>query len=140
MGIAAALTLEPGHVKIGTAFLRCPEAQTNAAWADALAGFEPEATVLTRAFSGRLGRSIETDYTRGAKSPEVPVPAPYPAQGGLTAPMRQPQWPRTTFSEWRRGQDKALHSLVSRACGRFPPAHLGRSLGAFTVNAILVNS
>jgi nitronate monooxygenase len=45
--------------------------------------------VLTRAFSGRLGRSIETDYTRAANSPEAPRPASYPAQGGLTAPMRQ---------------------------------------------------
>ena len=35
---------------------------------------------MTRAFSGRLGRAIETDYTRAINSPE----APSPAQGGLT--------------------------------------------------------
>ena len=87
-GVAAALLLGASAAQIGTGFLRCPEAGTHPAWADALARTLPEGTALTRAFSGRAGRSVATQYVLAAAGPDVPRPAPYPVQRGLTAAMR----------------------------------------------------
>lgn len=87
-GIAAALMLGASAVQIGTGLLRTPEAKIAPAWADALGRAQPEDTLPTRAFSGRLGRSIATAYARAAAEPEAPRPAPYPVQRALTRAMR----------------------------------------------------
>ncbi|MEO0363788.1 MAG: nitronate monooxygenase [Pseudomonadota bacterium] len=87
-GIAAAMLLGASAVQIGTGYLRTPEAAIARSWADAIGQAAPEDTVATRAFSGRLGRSLRTTYAEAAAAPEAPPPAPYPIQRALTGPMR----------------------------------------------------
>ncbi|MBC8791719.1 MAG: nitronate monooxygenase [Tagaea sp. CACIAM 22H2] len=87
-GMAAAFAMGAAAVQIGTGFLRTPEAGIASAWADALGQTPPEATRLTRAFSGRAGRSIATEYVHAAAAPDAPLPAPYPVQRAITQAMR----------------------------------------------------
>ncbi len=87
-GVAAALLLGASAVQIGTGFLRSPQSGIASAWRDRLATARPEDTQPTRAFSGRLGRALATDYVRNANGAHAPAPAPYPVQRGLTGPMR----------------------------------------------------
>jgi len=87
-GVAAALLLGASAIQIGTALLRTPEAGIAAPWADAIGGAAPEDTAATRAFSGRLGRSVRTPYVSAAHDADAPAPAPYPIQRNLTQPMR----------------------------------------------------
>ncbi len=87
-GVAAALALGASAAQVGTGFLRCPEAGLNPAWSAGIAATPPEGTTVTRAFSGRAGRSIATDYARQAAEADAPAPAPYPVQRALTQALR----------------------------------------------------
>jgi nitronate monooxygenase len=59
------------------------------AYADRLARTEAHETMVTRAFSGRPGRSAATTYVLAAGAPDAPRPAPYPVQRGLTRAMKE---------------------------------------------------
>jgi nitronate monooxygenase len=114
--VAAALLLGASAVTIGTALRRCPETRLPAAWDAALVGLDPERTMLTRAFSGRLGRAVATDYVRAAAATGAPPPAPYPVQRGLTAAMRA--------DALRRGDMSGMQLWAGQgtALGRVEPA------------------
>jgi nitronate monooxygenase len=88
-GIAAALVLGASAVQIGTGFLRTPEAKMHPAYVDRLAHTAADDTMITRAFSGRFGRSVATEYVRAANAPNCARPAPYPVQRELTRAMRE---------------------------------------------------
>jgi len=117
-GVAAALILGASAAVIGTAFLRCPEANLHPAWAEELAHTTPELTILSRAFSGRPGRSIASDYVRAALEPDAPEPAPYPVQRRLTTAMR--------LDAQKSGDIQRMQawSGQSAALGRAAPASL----------------
>lgn len=83
---AAALVLGASAVQIGTGFLRTSESNIHPAWKNAISQTTPESTIITRAFSGRAGRSIANSYAIAAAA--GPPPAPYPVQRGLTAALR----------------------------------------------------
>lgn len=82
-GITEVRRLGAAAAQLGTAFLRCPEAGTNAV-ARAAVGTSA-GTVLTRAFTGRLARGIANTWTAGVGRE---APSAYPQVHHLTSPLR----------------------------------------------------
>ena len=123
-GMAAALTLGASAAQIGTAFLRCPEAKIDAAWADALGRTLPEDTMVSRAFSGRPGRSIATDYALAASGPEAPARRPIRYSAGSQRVCAKTPRRRAICSACRPGRDnpprwraRKRQPRLSRGCG-----------------------
>ncbi|GAA2744873.1 nitronate monooxygenase [Terrabacter aerolatus] len=73
-------------VQVGTALLLSPEAGTGLAYRRALADPAFERTAVTRAYSGRLARALETDFLRRH---QAEAPAAYPEVHHLTVPLRR---------------------------------------------------
>ena len=82
--IAAVLAAGAAAAQLGTAFLRCPEADTAAVHRQALADHAP--TAMTRAFTGRLARGIRNRFLDRYSAA---APVAYPELHHLTAPLRQ---------------------------------------------------
>lgn len=87
-GLVAALALGASAVQMGTAFLACKEAGTNAAYREALMRGRENATTLTRAFSGRMARGLSNEFIEKWNA-EGMEHLPYPWQNAFTQPMRR---------------------------------------------------
>ena len=87
-GIAAALALGADGVQVGTAFLACEESGAPQFHKDLLFSDAAKYSVLTRAFSGRLGRGLMNRIARDMNGKEKDL-LPYPMQSRFMGALRQ---------------------------------------------------
>lgn len=108
-GMKAAFALGAEGVLLGTAFLACDESNAEPLHKAKL--FSPEAryTGLTRAYTGRLARSLENRLMLEADAQGL-EPAPYPAQGWLLSQLRRAgiEQGRTDLMSLWAGQSASL--------------------------------
>jgi len=83
--IRAALDRGAVAVQMGTAFLACPEAATPEGEKRELVNAKKDTTVLTRAFSGRVARTLHNEFIDLVGEKNF---LPFPIQASLTRPMR----------------------------------------------------
>jgi nitronate monooxygenase len=132
-GIVAALALGAAAVQIGTAFLACDESNAHPAHRAALRA-AAGGTLLTRGFTGRLGRGLRNTLAEALESP-VLARLPYPFQGHLVAALKQtalasgrfdlvPFWSGQSAPLIRHGQAAELFgALVQDASGMSAGRH-----------------
>ncbi len=109
--IAASLALGAAGVRLGTAFLRCPEADTDAPRFARLAKAKDTETMVTSAFSGRANRVALSAFAQHMNEIAA-VFLPYPLQYGLVGPLQE-----------AGGEDHAAHQFgQTGALARAMPA------------------
>jgi nitronate monooxygenase len=87
-GVAAAMKSGASAAQIGTAFLACEESNAAPLHRQMLFSERARRTTLTRAFTGRLARSIHNEFIEKLRGSEALLP-PYPVQGWLTGKLRE---------------------------------------------------
>lgn len=87
-GVAAALTLGADAVQVGTAFLACDESGALPVHRQMLFSDEARYTLLSRAFTGRLGRGISTRLARELSGKEKQF-LPFPLQTAFMSSLRK---------------------------------------------------
>ncbi|HYG20627.1 MAG TPA: nitronate monooxygenase [Ohtaekwangia sp.] len=86
-GVAAALALGADAVQIGTAFLACEESNATDIHRQMLFSDAATTTMLSRAFTGRLGRGITTRMAEQLAGKEQHF-LPFPLQTQFMSPLR----------------------------------------------------
>ena len=86
-GIAAALAAGAQAAQIGTAFLACEESNASPLHRHELFSADARRTTLTRAFTGRLARSVHNPFIDAMRGKEE-IFASYPVQAWLTAQLK----------------------------------------------------
>ncbi|QHT65212.1 nitronate monooxygenase [Rhodocytophaga rosea] len=87
-GIAAALTLGADAAQIGTAFLACDESGALPVHKEALFSEAARYTMLSRAFTGRLGRGLSTPLAKDLAGKESSI-LPFPLQTTFMSSLRK---------------------------------------------------
>jgi len=92
-GIAAAFALGACGVQIGTGFLSCPEAGTDATRRAMLRNATETDTMMTDAFSGRAARAVRSDYALEMERIRIDLPD-FPSMYDLSGPLLDAPEPR----------------------------------------------
>lgn len=87
-GIAAAFTLGADAVQIGTAFLATEESGALPEHREALFSDAAKQTILTKAYTGRLGRGIITQLAKEVRGKEESI-LPFPLQTAFMSSLRK---------------------------------------------------
>jgi nitronate monooxygenase len=87
-GVVAAMKLGAGAVQIGTAFLACDESNITDAHRKALFSDHPKNTMLTKIFTGRLGRGLASRLAEELSGKEKQL-LPFPLQAHFMSSLRQ---------------------------------------------------